>query len=82
MTLYVSYIINPWLRNLNADFMLNNCLFGSAKLAKNDDLDKCEYTGYSIGFHSRSEYLFTDRSMGKVIICGAEVSSPASVHID
>ena len=45
--------------------LLNNCLFGSAKLTKNADLDKCEYTGYSIGFDSRSEYLFTDRSMGK-----------------
>ena len=65
ITLYISYIINPWLRNLKADFMLNNCLFGSAKLTKNADLDKCEYTGYSIGFDSRSEYLFTDRSMGK-----------------
>ena len=25
--LYISYILNPWLRNLNTDFILNNCLF-------------------------------------------------------
>ena len=30
INLYFSYILNPWLRNLNTDFMLNNCLLGSA----------------------------------------------------
>ena len=45
INLYISYILNPWLRNLNTDFTLNNCLFGSAKLTKNIDLDKykCSY---------------------------------------
>ena len=32
INLYISYILNPLLRNLNTDFTLNNCLFGSAKL--------------------------------------------------
>ena len=41
INLYISYILNPWLRNLNTDFTLKNCLFGSVKLTKNADLDKC-----------------------------------------
>ena len=56
-------------------------LFGYVKLTKNVDLDKYKCTGFSIGFDSRSEFSFTDGSMGKnVIIFGADVSS--SMHID
>ena len=32
--------LNLWLRNLNTDFTLNNCLFVSVKLTKNADPDK------------------------------------------
>ena len=78
---YISYTVNPWLRNLNTDFTLQNYLFGSVKLTKNADLDKYKYSSYSRGFNSRSEFLFTGESMGKnVIIFGADTSS--SVHID
>ena len=38
--------------------------FGSLKLTKNADLDKCKYSG--IGFDSRSESLFTDRNFEKM----------------
>ena len=69
------------LRNLNTDFTLGNWLFGSVKLTRNADLDKNKYTGYGIGFDSRSELLVTDGSYGKnVIIFGADMSS--SVHVD
>ena len=79
--IYISYTLTPWLRNLSTYFTLKNCLFGSVKLTKNVDPDKYKYSGYSIGFDSRSEFLFTDGSMGKnVIIFGTEMSS--SVHID
>ena len=62
-------------------FTLKNCLFGSVKLAKNTYPDKYKYSSYSIGFDSRSEFSFIDRSMGKyVIIFGTDMSS--SVHID
>ena len=40
INLYISYILNPLLRNLNTDFTLNNRLFGSVKLTKNADTDK------------------------------------------
>ena len=81
INLYISYTLGHQLRNLNTDFTLGNCLFGSAKLTKNADLDKYKYTGYIIGFGSRSKYLFTDGSYGKnVIIFGADMSS--SVHVN
>ena len=81
INLYISYILNTWLRNLNIYFTLDNCLFGSVKLTKNADLDKYKYSGYSIEFDYRSEFLLTDGSLGKnVLICGADMSS--SVHID
>ena len=51
--LHISYKLNPQLRNLSRDFTLNNCLFGSAKLTKNADLDKYKYSRYGIGFDSR-----------------------------
>ena len=81
INLYISYTQAPQLRNLSTDFTLGNRLFGSVKLTKNADVDKYDYTGYGIGFDSRSEFLFTDISYGKnVIIFGADMSS--SVHVD
>ena len=79
--MYVSYKLNPQLRNLNTDFTLDYYLFGSVKLTKNTDQVKCKYSSYSVGFHSRLKFLLPDCSMGKnVIIFGAEMSLP--VHID
>ena len=40
INLFTSYTLSPWLRHLNTDFTLNNCLFGSVKLANNADPDK------------------------------------------
>ena len=80
INLYISYTLAPQLGNLNTDFTLGNCFFGSVKLTKNADLDKYKYIGYGIGFDSRSEFLFTDGSYGKnVIISVADMSS--SVHV-
>ena len=79
--LYISYVLNPWLKKLNTDFTLKNCLFGSVKLTKNADPDKYKYSGYGIGFYSRSEFSFTDGSVEEnIIIFGAGMSS--SLHID
>ena len=81
INLYISYILGLQFKNLNTDFTLVNCLFGSVKLTKNADLDKYKYTGYAIGFDSRLNFLFTDGRNGKnVIIFGSDTSS--SVHID
>ena len=81
INLYISYTLGPHLRNLNTDFTLSHSLFGFVKLTKNVDLDKYKYTGYGIGFDSRSDFLFTDGGYGKsVIIFEADMSS--SVHVD
>ena len=53
---YISYTLSQWLRKLNADFTLGNCLYVSVKLTKNADPDKYAYTGYGIRFYSRSEF--------------------------
>ena len=80
-SIYFLTHLSPQLRNLNTDITLGNFLFGSVKLPKNAGLDKHKYRSYSIGFDSRSEFLFTDGSFGKnVIIFGADMNS--SVHID
>ena len=80
INLYISYILNPWLRHLNTDFTLKNCLFGSIKLTKNANPDK-RNSSYAIGFDFRSNFSFPDGSVGKyVIIFGDYMSS--SVHID
>ena len=52
INLYVSYILNPWLKNSSTDFTLKNCLFGSVVAYENADLDKYRYSGYGIGFDS------------------------------
>ena len=80
INLYISHTLNQQLRNLNR-FLRGNCLFESVKLAKNADLDEYRYSGFSIGFDSRSEFSFTDGSIRKnVITFGADINS--SVHIE
>ena len=65
INLYTSYTLDQQLGNLNTYFTLNNCLFGSVKLTKNADLDKYKYSGYGIGFDSRSEFALPDDTMRK-----------------
>ena len=80
INLYIYYTLDPWSRDLDTDFTLGNCLFGSVKYTKNTDPDKYKYSGYAIGFDSRSKFSLTDGSMGKnVFIFGADMNS--SVHI-
>ena len=60
---------------------MGNCIFGSVKVTKHDDLDKCKYNCYGIGFDSRAGFSFRDGSDGKnIIIIGADMSS--YLHID
>ena len=66
LDVYISYTLNLCLRNLNSDFTLNNCLCRSVNLTKNAGPEKYKYSSFSIGFNSRSEFSFTDGSMGKM----------------
>ena len=50
----------------------NNCLFGSIKLTKNNDINKYKYLGYGIGFDGTG-YFFVGNEIGRnVIIFGAD----------
>ena len=81
VNLYICYTLDRWSRYLVIDFVLGYCFFGSENLTKDADPDKDKYSGYGIGFNSRSQFSFTDGSMGKnVIIFGADMSS--FVHVD
>ena len=76
INLYIFYTLNPWLTNLNTDFTLKNCLFGSVKLNKNANPYKYKFSDYGLGFDSGSEFSFTDGSIGKnAIISGADMCS-------
>ena len=82
ISLYISYTLGPQLRNLNTDFKLYNCSFGSVKLTKIADLDKYKYSGYGIELNSRSELSLADGTMEKnVISFGADMSSPCMMII-
>ena len=66
INIYISYILNQWPRDLNTDFTLDTCLFGSVKLTKNPGPDKYKYSGCDIGFDRRSEFSLPNGSMGKM----------------
>ena len=81
INLYISYTLAPWLRNLNTDFALNNCLIGSVKVTKNANPDNYKHRGYRIGYDFRSKFLLTDGGKGKNFITfGADMGS--SVRIE
>ena len=46
--------LNIWSRDLNTGFMLKDCLFEAVKLTESANSDKYSYSGYRIGFDSRS----------------------------
>ena len=79
INLYISYILNPWILNLN--FLLNNSLFGSAELNKKVDRDKYQYRSCEIAFDSCSEFSLTNGNLGKhIIIFRTDLS--LSLYID
>ena len=52
INLYLSDILNAWLRDSNTNFTFNNCLFGSVELTMNANPAIYKYSGYGIGFDS------------------------------
>ena len=77
VNIYIVYDLESNLNNF--DPTLKNCLFGTVKLTKNNDIDKYNYGAYGIGFDSGATFLFSDDSFGEnVIILGADMS--ISVH--
>ena len=64
-----------------SDPTIKNCLFGAVTLTKNANIKRYKYSGYGIGFDSRSSYSFPSGGFGQnVLIFGADVNT--SIHID
>ena len=77
----ISYNLDEWSKDWKIDFTPGNCLFGAVELTKNNDPDKYEYSGYSVGFDSCSQFSWEDGNSRKnIIIFG--VDNSCSVHID
>ena len=45
INLFFVYELDRWSRDLNSDFALKDCLFGSVKITKNVGPDKYKYSG-------------------------------------
>ena len=81
VNIYVFYEIILWNRGYDDYPMLENSLFGAAKLTKNADIDKYKYSGYDIGFDGHGIFSVLGGGIGKnVTIFGADMSF--SVHVD
>ena len=81
VNLFIVYEFDTWSKDLNAQFTLKDCLFRNVKTTKNADPEKYSYSGYGIGFNSRSPFSNPNFDWGKnVIIFGVDMSS--FVHID
>ena len=57
VNIYIAFEITPNY-NISDYSTLENCLFGTATVTKNADIDKCKYSGYGIGF-DRPRFFFT-----------------------
>ena len=74
VNIYIVYRLSS--KTNNSSIVLENCLFGAMNITKNADVNKCEYSGYDIGFDSKGSYKNPDLGYGKnVIIFGAGLSN-------
>ena len=78
--LFIVDELDTWSQDLNTDFTLKDCLFGSVKITKYGDTDNNSYQRYGTGFDSRSIYSITNFDWDKNVIFRVDISS--SVHID
>ena len=54
VNLFIAYVLDACSRDLNTDFTLKDCYFGTVKLSKHVYPDKYSYSGCCIAFDSRS----------------------------
>ena len=76
----IVFKLDPWSRDLNIKFTLNNYLFGAVKWTKNADSDKWGYNGYVIGFDVSSNFSIKGEWGKNDIIFWMDNSLP--VHTD
>ena len=68
VNLFIIYELDKCSQDLNTDFTAKDRLFGAVNLTNNADPDKYKYSGYGIGFDSRSKFSLHDDSMGKNVV--------------
>ena len=78
VNIYIVYEITSEYKDINYP-TLENCLFGSAKLTKNADIDKYGYSGYSIGFDRETSFSIGNEIGKNVIIFGVDMSSSTKI---
>ena len=78
VNIYIVYEINDYYNDSNYP-TLENCLFGSAKLTKNADIDKYGYFGYGIEFHRKGSYSIGNEIGRNVTIFGVDMSSSTKI---
>ena len=81
VNLFIVYKLDKSLRDLNAEFTLEDFLFGNVKITKNADADKHSYSWCGIGFDSCSPFLIPNFDWGKNVVIFA-VDMNSSVHTD
>ena len=65
VNLFIVYELDVSSRDLNNDFKR---LFGAVKQTDNTNPGKYKYSGYGIGFHSRSFSPLPDNTMGRNVV--------------
>ena len=74
VNIYIVYELGVSSSHVN-DPTLKNCLFGAVTLTKNADIDKCEYSGYGIGFDRRGSFSFPGGGYDQnILIFGVDMS--------
>ena len=78
VNIYIAYEITSNYTDISYP-TLENCLFGSAKLTKNADIDKYGDSGYGIGFDRETSFLIGNEIGKNVIIFGVDMSSSRKI---
>ena len=55
INVYIVYDIGTWPKNPLNNFTLKNCLLGATNRVKNNNKEKCVYSGYGISFDGTGE---------------------------
>ena len=70
MNLFIVYKLDTWLRYLNANFTLDDCLFGAVKLTKNTNPHKYGDSAYGIGLVNEVKCCYFTDNRKKPLVIG------------
>ena len=77
VNIYIVYKTS--LKTINSNFVFRDCLFGVIKISNttNSDTDKCQYSGYGVGFDSTGSFTHPDdgKNAKNVVVFRADTSN-------